>query len=224
MGSVSAVVAVFVREWRIALRSRADMILPVLFYAMVCLLFPLGAAPNSTAVQTFAPAILWIGALLAALLGLEKIFRSDFDDGTLEQLFLTSTPVSFLVLAKLLAAWLVLGLPLVLLAPLLGLLLGLSATAAVILMAGLLMGTLSLFFLGGFIGALLVGLPRAGVLLPILVLPLVSPIVIFGAGAVRAALSGVSAQAPLYFLAAITVMCLCFIPLATAVALRNAYE
>lgn len=221
---MSALSAVFVRELRLALRQRADWIQPILFYAMVCLLFPLGAAPNSTTVQSFAPAILWIGALLAALLGLEKLFRSDFEDGTLEQMFLASSPVSFLVLAKLLTSWLVAGLPLALLSPLLGFLLGMSPPAALVLMGGMLLGTLSLFFIGGFIGALLVGLPRAGVLLPILVLPLVSPVVIFGAGAVRAAMSGAPAQAPLYFLAAITVMCLCCIPLATAAALRNAFE
>lgn len=221
---MNALAAVFVRELRIGLRHRADAAQPVLFYAIVSLLFPLGAAPNSASVALFAPAILWVGALLAALLGLEKLFRNDHDDGTLEQLFLTSTPVSFLVLAKLLAAWLIMGLPLALLSPLLGLLLGLSPAAAMVLMTGMLLGTLSLIFLGGFIAALLVGLPRAGVLLPILVLPLVSPIVIFGAGAVRAAMSGASAQAPLYFLAAITVMCLCFIPLATAAALRNSFE
>lgn len=221
---MNALAAVFVRELRIALRNRADWVQPILFYAMVCLLFPLGAAPHSGSVQTFAPAILWVGALLAALLGLDKLFRSDFEDGTLEQMFLTPTPVAYLVLAKLLAGWLVMGLPLALLSPLLGLLLGLPADAAGALIIGMLLGSLSLFFLGGFISALLVGLPRAGVLLPILVLPMVSPILIFGAGAVRAAANGGSAEAPLYFLAAITVMCLCFIPLATAAALRNAFE
>lgn len=221
---MNALVAVFVRELRIALRSRADFVQPILFYAMVCLLFPLGAAPHSTTVQAFAPAILWVGALLAALLGIERLFRGDYEDGTLEQMFLAPTPVSYLVLAKLLAAWLVMGLPLVLLSPVLGALLGLPLHTTWVLMTGMLLGTLSLFFLGGFISALLVGLPRAGVLLPILVLPMVSPILIFGAGAVRAATSGASAQAPLYFLAAITVMCLCFIPLATAAALRNSYE
>lgn len=221
---MSAFFAVLLRELQIAARNRSDWVQPILFYAMVSLLFPLGAAPNSTLVQTFAPAILWVGALLAALLGLERLFRSDFEDGTLEQFFLAPMPVSFLVLSKLLAVWLVLGLPLALLSPLLGLLLGLSLKAALIVMLGLVMGTLSLFFLGGFSSALLVGLPRAGVLLPVLVLPLVSPVLIFGAGAVRAVANGGSAEAPLYFLGAIMVLCLCFIPLVTAAALRNAFE
>ncbi|MEK6805349.1 MAG: heme exporter protein CcmB [Pseudomonadota bacterium] len=221
---MSALKAVFMRELQLAARSRADWAQPVFFYILVSLLFPLGVAPNSTALPLFVPAILWMGALLAALLGLERVFRSDFEDGTLEQLFLAPVPVSFLVLGKLLAAWLVLGLPLALLSPLLGLLLGLSMHAAGVVMLGLLLGTLSLFFLGGFSSALLVGLPRAGVLLPVLVLPLVSPILIFGAGAARAAMSGSSAEAPLYFLAAIAVFCICLIPLATATALRNAFE
>ncbi len=221
---MSAFTAVFMRELRMALRNRADWAQPVFFYAMVSLLFPLGVAPNSASLQIFVPAILWMGALLAALLGLERVFRGDYEDGTLEQFFLAPVPVSFLVLSKLLAAWLVLGLPLALLSPVLALLLGLPFSAAMVVMTGLLLGTVSLFFLGGFSSALLVGLPRAGVLLPVLVLPLVSPVLIFGAGAARAAITGGPPEAPLYFLAAIAVLCICLIPLATATALRNAFE
>ena len=221
---MNAVTAVLLRELRIALRSRGDAVQPILFYAMVSLLFPLGAAPNSAAVQTFAPAILWMTALLAALLGLERLFRSDYEDGTLEQFFLAPIPVSFLVLAKLLAAWLMLGLPLALMSPVLGLLLGLPVKAALALMLSMTLGTFSLFFVGGFSSALLVGLPRAGVLLPVLVLPLVSPVLIFGAGAVRAALSMGSVEAPLYFLAALALLSICLIPLVTTAALRNSFE
>ncbi len=221
---MSAVKAIFLRELRLAARSRADLAQPVFFYAMVSLLFPLGIAPHSGSLTLFVPAILWMGALLAALLGLERLFRGDLEDGSLEQMFLAPTPVSFLVLSKLLAAWLVLGLPLALLSPVLALLLGLSFSAAVVVMLGLVLGSLSLFFLGGFSSALLAGLPRAGVLLPLLVLPLVSPVLIFGAGAARAAISGGSVEAPLYFLAAIAVLCICLIPPAAAAALRNAFE
>lgn len=221
---MSAFGAVLARELRLAARSRAEWMQPLLFYAVVATLFALGAAPDAPWLAVAAPSILWVGALLAALLSLDRVFRGDYEDGTLEQYFLAPQPVSLLVGGKLLAQWLVMGLPLTLLAPLLGLALGLEREVITVLALSLLLGLPALVLTAGFASALLVGLPRTGVLLPVLVLPLLCPVVIFGAGAVRAAQSGLSAEAPLYFLGAILVLCVCGVPLAAAAALRNALD
>lgn len=221
---MSAFGAVLARELRLAARRRAEWMQPLLFYAVVATLFALGAAPDAPWLEVAAPSILWVGALLAALLSLDRVFRGDYEDGTLEQYFLAPQPVSLLVGGKLLAQWLVMGLPLTLLAPLLGLALGLEREVIMVLALSLLLGLPALVLTAGFASALLVGLPRTGVLLPVLVLPLLCPVVIFGAGAVRAAQSGLSAEAPLYFLGAILVLCVCGVPLAAAAALRNALD
>ena len=219
-----AFTAVMGRELRLAARRRSEWALPLAFYAVVATLFALGASPNAPWLKIAGPSILWVGALLAALLSLERLFRADFEDGTLEQLFVSPQPVSVLVAGKLLAQWLVTGLPLTLVAPLLAAGFGMGADVAGILMLSLLLGMPSLMLAAGFAAALVVGLPRTGVLLPVLVLPLVCPVVIFGAGAVRAAESGAPADAPLYFLGAILVLCACGVPLAAAAALKNALE
>ena len=221
---MSAFVAVLERELRLAARQRAEWALPLVFYAVVATLFALGASPDAPWLKVAAPSILWVGALLAALLSLERVFRGDHEDGTLEQQFLSPQPVSLLVGAKLLAQWLLIGLPLTLLAPVLGFAFGMPGEVIVVLIGSLLLGLPALVMTAGFASALVVGLPRTGVLLPVLVLPLVCPVVIFGAGAVRAAQSGLSAEAPLYFLAAILVLCACGVPLAAAAALKNATD
>lgn len=221
---MGAFVAVLARELRLAARQRAAWALPLVFYAVVATLFALGASPDAPWLKVAAPSILWVGALLAALLSLERVFRGDHEDGTLEQQFLSPQPVSLLVGAKLVAQWLLIGLPLTLLAPVLGFAFGIPREAIAVLCGSLLLGLPALVMTAGFASALVVGLPRTGVLLPVLVLPLVCPIVIFGAGAVRAAQSGFSAEAPLYFLAAILVLCLCGVPLAAAAALKNATD
>lgn len=216
--------AVLGRELRLAARQRAEWALPLVFYAVVATLFALGASPDAPWLKVAAPSILWVGALLAALLSLERVFRGDHEDGTLEQLFLSPQAVSLLVGSKLLAQYLLIGVPLTLLAPVLGFAYGMASQVVLVLVVSLLLGLPALVLTAGFASALVVGLPRTGVLLPVLVLPLVCPVVIFGAGAVRAAQSGLSAEAPLYFLAAILVLCVCGIPLAAAAALRNALE
>jgi heme exporter protein B len=221
---MSAVGAMLGRELRLASRQRAEWALPLVFYAVVATLFALGASPDAPWLKTAAPSILWVGALLAALLSLERVFRGDHEDGTLEQLFLSPQAPSLLVAAKLLAQWLLIGLPLTLLAPVLGFTLGMPADVIRVLMLSLLLGLPALVLTAGFASALVVGLPRTGVLLPVLVLPMVCPVVIFGAGAVRAAQSGLPADAPLYFLGAILVLCVCGVPLAAAAALRNALQ
>lgn len=216
--------AVLRRELRLAATAKTEWLMPLFFYVIVVTLFGLGAKPNDPQLAEFAPAVLWVGALLAALLTLERLFRTDYEDGTLEQIFLGAQPVTLVVAAKLFAHWLLTGLPLALLAAPLSAALGFSSAAIPALVAGLALGTPVLTLIGGFASALTVGLPRAGVLLPLLVLPLVTPVVIFGAGAARVAQSGLEASAPLYFLAAILVLGLTLLPWATAAALRNAFE
>jgi len=221
---MSAFLAVLTRELRLAARQRAEWALPLVFYAVVATLFALGASPNAPWLKVAAPSILWVGALLAALLSLERLFRGDYDDGTLEQLFMSPQPVSLLVAAKLLAQWLLIGLPLTLVAPLLAIGFGLGAETTGALVLSLLLGMPSLVLLAGFASALVVGLPRSGVLLPVLVLPMACPVVIFGAGAVRAVDAGAPVDAPLYFLGAILALCVCGVPLAVAAALKNALD
>lgn len=221
---MSAFVAVLKRELTLAARRRAEWAQPLVFYAIVATMFALGAAPNAPWLSVAGPSILWVGAMLAALLSLERVFRADFEDGTMEQYFLSSVPASLLVGAKLLAQWMTIGFPLTLVAPLLGSALNLNADVNTALVASLLLGMPCLVLLSGFAAALTVALPRTGVLLPVLVLPLACPVVIFGAGAVRAAQSGLPPDAPLYFLGAILAAFVCGIPLAAAAALRNAID
>jgi len=219
---MSAMSAVFRRELSIALRRPAEWAQPLVFYGIVALLFPLGIAPEDPALKTFAPAIVWVGALLSALLGVERLFRGDLDDGTLEQMLIVDTPLAMLLAAKLAAQWLLTAAPLVLASPLIGYGLGMSDDAVRVLALSLLLGTPTLVFTGGFAAALTVGAPRAGLLLPILVLPLMTPAVIFGGGAVRAAAAGLSPEAPLYFLGALLALSLTLLPAAAAGAVRNA--
>ena len=221
---MSAFVAVLKRELRLAARRRAEWAQPLVFYVIVATLFALGASPNAPWLNVAGPSILWVGAMLAALLSLERVFRADYEDGTLEQYFLSPAPASLLVGAKLLAQWLTIGLPLTLVAPLLGGVLGMDDRTGGVLVASLLLGMPALVLLSGFAAALTVGLSRTGVLLPVLVLPMAAPVVIFGAGAVRAAQSGLPADAPLYFLGAILAVGACGVPLAAAAALRNALD
>lgn len=219
---MSAVSAVFRRELSIALHRPAEWTQPLVFYGIVALLFPLGIAPDDPALKTFAPAIVWVGALLSALLGVERLFRSDLDDGSLEQMLIVDTPLAMLLAAKLAAQWLLTAAPLVVASPLIGYGLGMDSAAVGVLGLSLLLGTPTLVFTGGFAAALTVGAPRAGLLLPILVLPLMTPAVIFGGGAVRAAAAGLSPEAPLYFLGALLALSLTLLPVAAAGAVRNA--
>lgn len=221
---MSAWLATLQRELQLAARAPAEATQPLVFYLIVAAIFPLGVAAADPSLPRYAPAIIWIAALLASLMTLEKVFRSDFEDGTLELMAQAGTPLPLLVLAKLIAHWVLGGLPLALLAWPLGIGLGLGADTAQILACSLLLGTPTLVLLGGFAAALTVGLPRAGVLLPILVLPLLAPVLIFGAGAVRVAGEGLDPAAPLYFLGALLVLSLTLVPFAAAAVLRNALE
>jgi heme exporter protein B len=208
------------RDLTLAMRHRAEMINPLLFFILVTSLFPLGVGANPNLLQAIGPGVIWVAALLAALLSLDGIFRSDFEDGTLEQFLLSSHPVSMLVLAKVFAHWLVTGLPLLLVSPLLGVLLGLTGDGIRILMCTLLLGTPVLSLLGAVGVALTVGLRKGGMILSLLVLPLYVPLLIFAASAVDTASAGLPVTAHMLFISALLVLALSLSPPATAAALR----
>jgi heme exporter protein B len=208
------------RDLTLAYRHRAELANPLLFFIIVISLFPLGISPESTALRGIAPGVIWVAALLAAMLSLDSLFRSDFEDGTLEQMALSAHSLPILVLAKVLAHWLVTGLPLILLAPFLGILLFLPENAMLTLIATLALGTPVLSLVGAIGVALTVGLRRGGVLLSLLVLPLYIPVLIFAAGAVNNAAMGFPVVGQLYFLGALLSLSLTLAPFATASALR----
>jgi len=208
------------RDLTLAYRHRAELANPLLFFIIVISLFPLGISPESTTLQGIAPGVIWVAALLAAMLSLDSLFRSDFEDGTLEQMALSAHSLPILVLAKVLAHWLVTGLPLILLAPFLGILLFLPENAMLTLIATLALGTPVLSLVGAIGVALTVGLRRGGVLLSLLVLPLYIPVLIFAAGAVNNAAMGFPVVGQLYFLGALLSLSLTLAPFATASALR----
>lgn len=215
-----AFVAVLRRELLLAFRHRSQLANPLLFFTMVVSLFPLGIGPETTLLRTIAPGVLWVAALLAVMLSLENMFRTDFEDGTLEQLLLSPHPLSLLVLAKVVAHWLVTGLPLILLSPLLAVLLHMDPAVLPVLLLTLLLGTPVLNLVGAIGVALIVGLRRGGVLLSLLVLPLYIPVLIFAAGAVANAAAGLAVTGQLAILGAQLALSLALAPLATAAALR----
>jgi len=217
---LSAFTLLLKRDLTLAIRHRAEMINPLLFFVLVTSLFPLGIGADPKLLQAVGPGIIWVAALLAALLSLEGIFRSDFEDGTLEQFLLSSHPVSVLVIAKVLAHWLITGLPLLVISPLLGVLLGLPGDAIMILLVTLTLGTPVLSLIGAVGVALTVGLRKGGMILSLLVLPLYVPLLIFAANAVDTAAAGLPVTAHLSLISALLVLALSLSPLATAAALR----
>ena len=208
------------RQLVLALRRPAGIANPLLFFAMVVALFPLGLGPDPKQLASFAPGILWIIALLASLLTSDTVFRSDFDDGSLEQLLLAPQPLYFSALAYVGAHWLVTGVLLALASPLFGLMLGLPAAALPSLFASLLVGTAVLSLVGGIGAALTVGLKRGGVLISLLILPLYMPVLIFGSSAVRVAVEGSPAAPQLAILGAMLCLAIMLAPFAIAAALR----
>lgn len=215
-----AFLALLKRDLLLAFRHRGELANPLLFFMIVVTLFPLGVSPEEPLLRKIAPGVIWIAALLAALFSLENMFRSDFDDGALEQMALSPHPLSVLVLAKVLAHWLVSGLPMLLMAPLLALFLSMPPAAIYALELTLLVGTPLLSLIGAIGVALTVGLRRGGVLLSLLVLPLYIPVLIFATNAVTAAGAGMPVDGQLYFLAALLALAFTLAPFATAAALR----
>ena len=213
---------VFRRDLRLASRQQSDWLNPLIFFLMVITLVPLAISPDPERLREMAGGIIWIAALLAVLLAMDGLFRSDYDDGTLEQLLLTPAPLPLLVLAKVFAHWLQTGVALALLAPLAGVLLNLPSSVLVALVLSLLLGTLTLSLISAIGAALTVGLRRGGVLVPLITLPMHIPVLIFATASVQAALAGLPVDGYLALLGAFLVLALCLAPIAAAAALRLA--
>jgi len=196
----------------------------LVFFLIVTTLFPLGLNLQLSLLRDMSPGVLWVAALLSSLLSLDSLFKSDADDGTLEQLALCGRELTLIVVAKTLAHWLVTGVALVLVSPLVGIALGIPAAAFATMMLSLAVGTLTLSWLGAIGAALTVGLKRGNVLLSLIVLPLAMPLLIFGAGATDRAISGESTAGALYFLAALCVFTCTLAPFAATAALRITIE
>lgn len=219
---LSVFVAACKREWQLQVRRKGDLLNPLVFFALVVVLFPLGVSPTEEILAPVAPGILWVAALLAVLMSLDALFRPDLQDGSLEQLLVSGYSVAPLTLAKVLMHWLLSCLPLVLLAPLLGVMLYLPWQAQGVLMLSLLLGTLALSLVGAIGAALTTGVGKSGVLMTLLVLPFYMPVLIFGTGAMQAAISGHSALAHLALLGALALLALVLAPWAIAAGLKIA--
>ena len=221
---MSAMWATLRRDLLLVMRRKSEVLTALFFFVIVSSLFPLGIGPEPALLRKIAPGVLWVGALLATMLGLQRMFAADHADGTLEQMALSPTPLVWLVVGKIAAHWLVSGLPLVLIAPVLGLQFDLDTGALGVLMLALLLGTPLLSLIGAIGAALTLGVRGGGVLLSLLVLPLYVPALIFGAGAVEAHVSGLGAEGHLSLLAALLVLAAFFAPWATTAAVRIALE
>lgn len=219
-GVLRAAACILRRDLTLAMRRRSGLFTTLFFFVIVVSLFPLGVGPDMDVLRILGPGVIWVAALLASMLSLERLFASDYADGTLEQMLIAPQPLSLLVLAKVAAHWLSTGAPLVLVSPLLGVQFDLPMEGASLLVASLLLGTPLLSLIGSIGAALTLGVRGGGVLVSLLVLPLYIPVLIFGAGAVEAALSGLGARGHLSLLTALLVLALCFSPWATATALR----
>jgi len=212
------------RDVRLALRSKAELGVQLLFYVIVVTLFPLGVGAEPALLRALGPGVLWVAALLASLLSLPRLFAADFADGTLEQMALSPYPLAALISGKILAHWLTTGAPLAVLSPLLGLQFGMDAGESAALVAGLLLGTPTLSLLGAVGAALTLGLRAGGALLALLTLPLYVPILIFGAGAVGATHAGLGAGGELSVLGAALLASAVGAPVACAAAVRIALD
>jgi heme exporter protein B len=212
------------RDLLLAQRRKSEVLTALFFFVVVVSLFPLAIGSEPNLLRKIAPGILWVAALLATLLALPKMFAGDYADGTLEQMALSPAPLGLLVSGKILAHWMLCGLPLIALAPVLGLQFGLDSQSLGVLMLTLLLGTPVLSLLGAIGAALTLGVRGGGVLLALLILPLYVPVLVFGAGAVEAHVSGLSADGHLYILAALLALAAFFAPWATTAAVRIALE
>lgn len=221
---MSAFLGLILRDLRLALRQRADAVLTVLFFALTAMLFPFAVGPEANLLQRLAPGVVWVTALLAVLLSLERLFLADQEDGSLDLLALGALPLELVVLGKIVAHWLTTGLPLIVATPVIALLYGLPTEDILRLVSAMCLGTPSLSLIGAVGAALTLGARRGGVLIPLLVLPLYVPTLIFGVAASEAVTADISARPQLLFLGAIFLVMLLVAPLAGAAALRQALE
>jgi heme exporter protein B len=224
IGAWEAFSLIIRRELSLSFRRPEQLIQPLVFFLIVTTLFPLGLSVQLSLLRDMAPGVLWVAALLSSLLSLDSLFRSDADDGTLEQLALSGHGLTLIVAAKTCAHWLVAGVPLVVMSPLVATALNIPTGAFATMMLSLSLGTLTLSWLGAIGAGLTIGLRRGNVLLSLVVLPLAMPLLIFGAGATDRAIADLSAAGALYFLAALCVFTCTLAPFATAAALRITLE
>jgi heme exporter protein B len=220
----SPVQALMRRDWQLAVRRPTQALLPLVFFVVSASLFPLGVGPEPQMLRTIAPGVVWVCALLAAMMSLGSMYAMDHQDGTLEQYVLCGQSLSGLALGKALVHWVIHGLPLVLVSPIMALAFGMPGTDLGVLMLSLLIGTPVISLLGGVGSALTLGVRSAGMLNVLLVLPLVIPVLIFGTGAVGAVATGASPEAHLSLLGALLLLMLAGTPWATAAALRIALD
>lgn len=223
-GLAEAMVAVIKRDLMLAWKRPGDVLNPLFFFAIVSSLFPLAIGPSHAQLAATGPGVVWVAALLAALLSLNGLFLADYEDGSLDQLLLSPQPLPLLTLGKTVAHWMVGGLPLVLVSPLVAVSFQMPPETVRIMMATLMLGTISLSLLGSIGAALTVGLNRGNALLSLLILPLAMPLLIFGARTVSLSATGESTAAGIYFLAAYSVLALSLAPFAAAAALRISSE
>ncbi len=221
---MNAMWAILRRDLLVVMRRKSEVLTALFFFVIVCSLFPLGIGPEPDLLRKIAPGVLWVCALLATMLGLQRMFAADHADGTLEQMAISPTSLVWLVVGKIGAHWLVAGLPLVLMAPVLGLQFDLDAEALGVLVLALALGTPVLSLIGAIGAALTLGVRGGGVLLSLLVLPLYIPVLIFGAGAVESHIAGLGAGGHLSLLASLLILAAFFAPWATTAALRIALE
>ncbi len=221
---MSALLAMLRRDLRLALRQGADTLVVVLFFVLAASLFPFGVGPEPEMLARIAGGVIWVMALLASLLSLERLFQNDYEDGGLELLALAPAPLELLVLAKCAAHWLTTGLPLLLAAPLLAVLLALPGQGFAALLLAMLLGTPTLTLIGAIGAALVLGARRGGVLVSLLVLPLYIPVLIFGVAAVEGAVAGLAIRPHLMVLGGLLLGALVLAPWASAAALRQAVE
>lgn len=212
------------RDLRLALRNKTDLISPLMFFIVTASLFPLGTGAERELLQALGPGVIWVAALLAALLGLDRMFDGDYGDGTLEQMLLSVEPLTVIVAAKMAAHWTITGLPLALVSPLLGLQYGMPVSAWPVIVLSIALGSVTLSALGAAGAGLALGLRGRNVLVPVLVLPLCVPVLVFGAASAGAAAVGGSAAAPLMLLAAMALAAVAVLPYLTALALRIAMD
>ena len=224
VGAREAFMLVLRRELALSFRRPDQLLQPLVFFLIVTTLFPLGLSVQLSLLRDMAPGVLWVAALLSSLLSLDALFKSDAEDGTLEQLALSGHDLNVIVIAKTLAHWLVSGAALVLVSPIVGTALAIPQSAFATMMLSLGLGTLTLSWLGAIGAGLTVGLKRGNVLLSLIVLPLAMPLLIFGAGATDRAISGASAAGALYLLAALCVLTSTLAPFAATAALRITLE
>jgi heme exporter protein B len=208
------------RDVRLAARQGSANTMVVVFFVLTVTLFPLGVGPESAVLARIAAGVIWVAALLASMLSLDRLFQADFEDGSLDLLALSNLPLELTVLAKTAAHWITTGVPLIIVSPLLALILNMDIAGWLTLIVAMLLGTPALSLIGGIGAALTVSIRRGGVLLSLLVLPLYIPVLIFGVGAVEAAIGGLTQRPHLLILAALFLVALVLAPLASAAALR----